>query len=111
MSHSCIDHGHACYECERHLEEKEDRKLNEQEVKNWAWNLNIFEIYDEIRGYDEDRQRDLLRFAINHFNTKDSKAQLIELAFHLDVDVEGCDDGLHDDCDHACEIYNCAWAA
>ena len=54
----------------------------ESQVESWNWNLNIFEIYDEIRDYSERDQEQLLTFAYNYFN-KDK--MMIELASHLGI--------------------------
>lgn len=54
----------------------------ESQVESWNWNLNIFEIYDEIRDYSERDQEQLLTFAYNFFN-KDK--MMIELASHLGI--------------------------
>ena len=54
----------------------------EKQVESWNWNLNIFEIYDEIRDYSERDQEQLLTFAYNYFN-KDK--MMIELASHLGI--------------------------
>ena len=54
----------------------------ESQVESWNWNLNIFEIYDEIRDYSERDQEQLLQFAYNFFN-KDTMMK--ELASHLGI--------------------------
>ena len=54
----------------------------ESQVESWNWNLNIFEIYDEIRDYSERDKEQLLTFAYNYFN-KDK--MMIELASHLGI--------------------------
>lgn len=54
----------------------------ESQVESWNWNLNIFEIYDEIRDYSERDQEQLLAFAYDYFN-KDK--MMIELASHLGI--------------------------
>ena len=55
----------------------------ESQVESWNWNLNIFEIYDEIRDYSSRDKEQLLAFAYEFFN-KDK--MMIELASHLGVD-------------------------
>ena len=54
----------------------------ERQVESWNWNLNIFEIYDEIRDYSERDKEQLLTFAYDYFN-KDK--MMIELASHLGI--------------------------
>ena len=54
----------------------------ESQVESWNWNLNIFEIYDEIRDYSERDQEQLLTFAYDFFN-KDTMMK--ELASHLGI--------------------------
>lgn len=49
-------------------------------VESWNWNLNIFEIYDEIREWTETDQRNVLRYAYVYFN---SDVMINELANHL----------------------------
>lgn len=56
----------------------------ESQVESWNWNLNIFEIYDEIRDYSERDQKQLLTFAYDFFN-KD--VMMKELASHFGIDI------------------------
>ncbi len=49
-------------------------------VDAWNWNMNIFEIYDEIREWREQDQRNVLRYAYIYFN---SDVMINELASHL----------------------------
>ena len=49
-------------------------------VDAWNWNMNIFEIYDEIREWRESDQRNVLRYAYQYFN---SDVMINELANHL----------------------------
>jgi hypothetical protein len=49
-------------------------------VEAWNWNMNIFEIYDEIKEWRERDQRDVLRYAYRYFN---SDVMINELASHL----------------------------
>lgn len=107
MMHTCLDHGHDCSFCEDVLDRQGEIKRAQERVESWNWNLNIFEIYDEIRDEDEYEQRLLLRTALRFFKDKTSRSGIRELAYHLDVDLEGCDDEGHENCDHECEIYNC----
>ena len=40
----------------------------ESRVEGWNWNMNIFEIYDELRdGHTGEEQEQLLTFAYNYF--------------------------------------------
>ena len=56
----------------------------ESQVESWNWNLNIFEIYDEIRDYSSRDQEQLLTFAYAFFN-KD--VMMKELASHFGIDI------------------------
>lgn len=57
----------------------------ESQVEGWNWNMNIFEIYDELRdGHTRQEQEDLLTFAYNYFN-KD--VMIKELASHFCVSI------------------------
>ena len=49
-------------------------------VESWNWNLNVFEIYDEIKEWRESDQRNVLRYAYRYFN---SDVMINELANHL----------------------------
>ena len=49
-------------------------------VDAWNWNMNIFEIYDEIKEWREQDQRNVLRYAYRYFN---SDVMINELASHL----------------------------
>ena len=49
-------------------------------VDAWNWNMNIFEIYDEIKEWTETDQRNVLRYAYRYFN---SDVMINELANHL----------------------------
>lgn len=49
-------------------------------VDSWNWNMNIFEIYDEIKQWTESDQRNVLRYAYRYF---DSDVMINELANHL----------------------------
>lgn len=55
----------------------------EARVESWNWNMNIFEIYDELRdGHTGEEQEQLLTFAYNYFG-KDK--MILELANHFGV--------------------------
>ena len=49
-------------------------------VDGWNWNMNVFEIYDEIREWREVDQRNVLRYAYVYF---DKDVMINDLAFHL----------------------------
>ena len=49
-------------------------------VESWNWNMNIFEIYDEIKEWRESDHRNVLRYAYRYFN---SDTMINELANHL----------------------------
>lgn len=49
-------------------------------VIDWNWNANIFEIYDEIKEWTEQDQRNVLRYAYIYF---DKDVMFNELAYHL----------------------------
>ena len=49
-------------------------------VESWNWNMNIFEIYDEIKDWHDRDIRNVLRYAYRYFN-KD--VMINELASHL----------------------------
>ena len=60
-----------------------DKEVAEQ-VEYWNWNMNIFEIYDEIRDESDYNKARLLSYAYQFFN----KDETIEgLADHLCVDI------------------------
>jgi hypothetical protein len=49
-------------------------------VESWNWNLNIFEIYDEIKEWKDNDIRNVCKYAYHYFN-KD--AMFDDLAYHL----------------------------
>ena len=49
-------------------------------VDGWNWNMNIFEIYDEIKDWSESDQRNVLGYAYVYF---DKDTMINELADHL----------------------------
>ena len=62
----------------------------ESRVEGWNWNMNIFEIYDELRdGHTGEDQEQLLTFAYNYFN-KDSA--IADLACHFGITIETDED-------------------
>ena len=56
----------------------------ESQVESWNWNMNIFEIYDEIRDYSERHKQQLLAYAYGFFN---EDPMIKELAHHFGVDI------------------------
>ena len=62
----------------------------ESRVEGWNWNLNIFEIYDELRdGHSVQDQEDLLTHAYNYFN---NDVMMKELASHFGITIETDED-------------------
>ena len=62
----------------------------ESRVEGWNWNMNIFEIYDELKdGHTEQEQEELLTFAFNYF---DKDTMIKELASHFCVTIETDED-------------------
>ena len=54
----------------------------ESQVESWDWNMNVFEIYDEIRDYSERHKEQLLTYAYKFFN---KEPIILDLANHLGV--------------------------
>lgn len=63
-----------------HLYSTWSQKTVGEVVDSWNWNMGIFEIYDEIRDWDQRDQENVLRYAYDYFN-KDKFIN--ELASHL----------------------------
>ena len=53
-------------------------------VESWNWNLNIFEIYDEIRDHNDRSKEALLTYAYYFFN---EDKMIKELASHFAIDI------------------------
>lgn len=51
-------------------------------IESWNWNLNIFEIYDEIRDYNDRSKEALLTYAYHFFN---EDKMMKELASHFGI--------------------------
>lgn len=51
-------------------------------VESWNWNLNIFEIYDEIRDYNDRSKEALLTYAYHFFN---EDSNILKLANHFGI--------------------------
>lgn len=49
-------------------------------VEGWNWNMNIFEIYDEIKQWQDSDNRKVLRYAYLYFGKDDV---ISDLALHL----------------------------
>lgn len=49
-------------------------------VESWNWNMNIFEIYDEIKDWKNRDICNVLRYAYTYFN---DDVMINDLAFHL----------------------------
>ena len=62
----------------------------ESRVEGWNWNMNIFEIYDELRdGHSAQDQEDLLTFAYTYFN---NDTMIKELADHFCITIHTDED-------------------
>ena len=55
----------------------------ESQVESWNWNMNIFEIYDELRDNHTARQKEQLLTHAYHFFNEDSN--ILELANHFGI--------------------------
>jgi len=53
-------------------------------IESWNWNLNVFDIYDEIRDYNDRSKEALLTYAYYFFNEDN---MIKELANHLSIDI------------------------
>ena len=53
-------------------------------VEMWNWNMNIFEVYDEIRDEGDENITRLLAHAYQEFN---EDTAIADLAYHLGVDI------------------------
>lgn len=86
-SHGVANDIHAQLEVlQEYLDKKEevDAEIKKQ-VEGWNWNLNQFEVYDEIRDYPKDKKEALLQYACKFFNPNDT---FKDLANHLNVEVD-----------------------
>lgn len=52
----------------------------QEKVESWNWNANIFEIYDEIRDWNDQDKSNVLQFAYKYF---DKDTMINELHSHL----------------------------
>lgn len=62
----------------------------EEQVEYWNWNMNIFEIYDELRNESDHDNARTLSYAYQFFN---QDRMIAELADHLCVDIEEAKEG------------------
>ena len=60
-----------------------DKEIEER-VEMWNWNMNIFEIYDEIRDEGDHTIARLLSHAYQFFG---EDATIADLAYHLGIDI------------------------
>ncbi|NDG52559.1 MAG: hypothetical protein EBY39_05995 [Flavobacteriia bacterium] len=67
--------------------------MTKAEIKNrverqWEGNMNIFEIYDELRdNHTAEEQEQLLTHAYNFFSIQDAKNFIKELAYHFNIHI------------------------
>jgi hypothetical protein len=67
--------------------------MTQEEIKNrverqWEGNMNIFEIYDEIRdNHTAEEQEQLLTHAYNFSDLQDAKNLIKELAYHFNIHI------------------------
>ena len=66
-----------------------NKKEIEKLVESWNWNLNIFEIYDELEQDHPDKgdQRKILNECASFFNDDYTRKLVGDLASHLGVDI------------------------
>jgi predicted DNA binding protein len=86
-SHGVANDVHAQLETlQEYLDKKDevDAEIKKQ-VEGWNWNLNQFEVYDEIRDYPKDKKEALLQYACKFFNPNDT---FKDLANHLNVEID-----------------------
>jgi DNA repair exonuclease SbcCD ATPase subunit len=86
-SHGVANDVHAQLETlQEYLDKKDevDAEIKKQ-VEGWNWNLNQFEVYDEIREYPKDKIQALLQYACKFFNPNDT---FKDLANHLNVEID-----------------------
>jgi hypothetical protein len=62
----------------------------EDQVEYWNWNMNIFEIYDEIRDESDYDNARTLSYAYQFFN---QDRMIAELADHLCIDISEIKEG------------------
>tara|TARA_R110001592_G_scaffold32260_11_gene113192 strand:- start:450 stop:683 length:234 start_codon:yes stop_codon:yes gene_type:complete len=68
---------------------KTEKEIEEQ-VEYWNWNMNIFEIYDEIRDQADYDNVKTLSYAYQFFN---QDRMIAELADHLCIDISEATEG------------------
>ena len=63
-----------------------DKEQIKSRVEGWNNNMNIFEIYDELRdGHSHDDQKGLLMYAYEDWNFPPMLKLLEELAYHFGI--------------------------
>ena len=55
-------------------------------VESWNWNLNIFEIYDEIRDWTNRDQENVLFYAYHYFDKDKMILELANFLGHYNLD-------------------------
>ena len=86
-SHGVANDVHAQLETlQEYLDKKDEVEADiKKQVEGWNWNLNQFEVYDEIRDYPKDKKEALLQYACKFFNPNDT---FKDLANHLNVEID-----------------------
>lgn len=58
-------------------------------VESWNWNLNIFEIYDELKENhpNKEDQRRIMKYCVDYFNEGYTHKLIKDLSAHLGVDA------------------------
>lgn len=86
-SHGVANDVHAQLETlQEYLDKKDEVDADiKKQVEGWNWNLNQFEVYDEIRDYPKDKKEALLQYACKFFNPNDT---FKDLADHLNVEID-----------------------
>jgi len=86
-SHGVANDVHAQLETlQEYLDKKDEVDADiKKQVEGWNWNLNQFEVYDEIRDYPKDKKEALLQYACKFFNPNDT---FKDLANHLNVEID-----------------------
>ena len=62
----------------------------EEQAEYWNWNMNIFEIYDEIRDESDYDNARILSHAYQFFN---QDSMIAELADHLCINISEAKEG------------------
>jgi len=66
-----------------------NKKQIQKLVESWNWNLNIFEIYDELKENhpNKEDQRKILKYCDSFFTGEYTQNSFRDLADHLGVDA------------------------